>query len=77
MELPRQMLLTFDPQVSARFQADIKNAHGMLVDEINRKASKPLALAALAMTVSDPPTQAEVQAIADRCDELLEALQQP
>lgn len=75
MELPRQILLTVEPKLDARFQADIKNAHGMLVDKINRKAEKPIALDPLALTISNPPTQAQVQAIADRCDELLAALQ--
>lgn len=32
------------------------------------------AVANLNLTVSDPPTQAQVQAIADKVDELLEAL---
>lgn len=75
MSLQRQMLLTFDPKVGPRFQADIKNAHGILVDEINRKPDKPLSIALLALTVSNPPTQAQVQAVADKLDEVIAALQ--
>ncbi len=40
----------------------------------SQSAGLPAAVAPLAMTVSNPPTQAEVQAIADRFDQLLAAL---
>lgn len=73
--ITRQMLLAFESKLSTAFQSQIKNAHGTLVDEINRKSDKPLAVAELAMTASNPPTQAEVQAIADKVDALIAALQ--
>jgi len=73
--LTRQMLLAFEPKLSPEFQGQIKNAHGTLVDEINRKAAKPVpALALLALTVSNPPTQAQVQAIATKVDAVIAAL---
>jgi hypothetical protein len=37
-------------------------------------AMRPLAVDALSLTVSDPPTQAEVQSIADKLNELIGAL---
>ena len=40
-------------------------------------ARNPLTVARLEMAVSDPPTQAEVQAIADKIDELIDALKRP
>ncbi len=43
-----------------------------LYDGINAGSAGPvLEVAALSLTVSAPPTQAEVQAIADKLDELL------
>ena len=41
---------------------------------INGTSANSNAVATLGMTVSDPPTQAEVQAIADKIDELINAL---
>jgi hypothetical protein len=46
-----------------------------LVNERINHARNPLSLQPLALVVSDPPTQAEVQAVATRLDELLVALQ--
>ena len=40
-------------------------------------ARNPVTVARLDMAVSDPPTQAEVQAIADKIDELIDALKRP
>jgi hypothetical protein len=40
-------------------------------------AVKPTAVSGLGMVVSDPPTQAEVQALSDKCDELLAVLKGP
>ena len=37
----------------------------------------PTAVSPLGLTVSNPPTQAEMQAIADKLDELIGALQGP
>jgi hypothetical protein len=46
-----------------------------VTDAINANAAGPVgAVNALAMTVSSPPTQAQVQAIANKIDELLTAL---
>ena len=39
-------------------------------------ASRFAGMTALSLTISDPPTQAEVQAVANRLDEILAALQQ-
>lgn len=71
----RQMLLSLEPKLSAQFQAQIKNAYGTLADEVNRKAEKPRTIALLGLTVSNPPTQAEMQAVADKVDALVTALQ--
>ena len=40
-------------------------------------AAKAATVATLNLTVSNPPTQAEMQAIADKLDELITLLQQP
>ena len=42
--------------------------------EISNRALKPAAMSQLGLTVSNPPTQAEVQAIADKVDELIATL---
>jgi hypothetical protein len=46
-----------------------------LVDERINHARNPTSLFPLGLVVSDPPTQAEMQALATRLDELLVALQ--
>ena len=49
-------------------------------DCVNRtlgSARNPAAVAPLGLMVSAPPTQAEVQALADKLEELLAALQRP
>ncbi len=46
-----------------------------LNEAISATARNPSAVQPLAMVVSDPPTQAEVQQIANKVDELLAALQ--
>jgi hypothetical protein len=74
--IERQMLLGIEPKLSPEWQAQIRNAHGKLADEINRKGTRPVNMAALALTISATPTQAQVQAVADRCDALLTALMQ-
>lgn len=38
------------------------------------RASKPSGIAKLLSTISNPPTQAEVQALADKLDALIDAL---
>jgi hypothetical protein len=45
-----------------------------LEDAINGSSANSDSVTELGMTVSDPPTQAEVQAIADKLDELINAL---
>ena len=45
-----------------------------LHDEVENRCSKPAAVDPLAQTISDPPTQAEVQSIQDKLNELLAAL---
>jgi hypothetical protein len=47
---------------------------GQLSTAINTTATNCNAVALLNMTVVDPPTQAEVQAIASKLDELITAL---
>lgn len=69
-----QMLLGLEPKLSTQFQAQLRNAHTTLAEEINRKADRPHTIALLALTVSNPPTQAQVQAVADKLDEVLTAL---
>ena len=44
------------------------------VGRLMMSAVNPTAVSGLGMVVSDPPTQAEVQAIADKLDELLAVL---
>ncbi len=46
-----------------------------LLNERINHARNPTSLSALGLSVSDPPTQAEVQALAVRLDDLLTALQ--
>jgi hypothetical protein len=48
-----------------------------LDDAIADTARNPTTLTPLNMTVSDPPTQAEVQQIASQLDALLAELQRP
>ena len=43
--------------------------------EIAKFGPQPMSVTGLGLTVSDPPTQSEVQAIADKLDELINALQ--
>ncbi len=45
-----------------------------LVADIGGTSSNSNGVATLSMAVSDPPTQGEVQAIADKVDELINAL---
>lgn len=44
------------------------------VGRLAMTAVNPTAVAGLGMVVSDPPTQAEVQALADKLDELMTVL---
>jgi hypothetical protein len=45
-----------------------------ITDANNNSAGNPGGVAVLGLTVSNPPTQAEVQAVANKLDELLAAL---
>jgi hypothetical protein len=49
------------------------SAADLLADHANH-ARNPTGVSALGLTVSDPPTQAEMQALAGKVDELLTAL---
>ena len=60
--------------------ADIAQARALEDDCVNRAlgcALNPAGVALLALTVSNPPTQAEVQSLADKMDELITALKRP
>jgi len=45
-----------------------------LSDAIATTANNPGSIATLDMTVSDPPTQSEMQAVVDKLNELINAL---
>jgi hypothetical protein len=47
---------------------------GAMSAAIAANSSPPVALAPLNLTVSNPPTQAQVQALANKLDELINAL---
>ena len=67
--------MAFDPTLpvnnSPIISAQLRNQfNGLLA----LTAQNPVSLHGLGLTVSDPPTQAEVQAIADKVNELIFAL---
>ena len=45
-----------------------------IADNLDSIHAKLISLTPLGLTVSDPPTQADVQAIADKLDELINTL---
>ena len=59
------------PIVSAELRTQFSAAQ----DQLDILIGKVTNMSLLNLTVSDPPTQAEVQAIADQLDELLAELQ--
>ena len=54
-----------------------QNARSAIFFEELRKRTNIAAVADLNQNISDPPTEAEVQAISDKIDELLAALRLP
>ncbi len=54
--------------------AELRNQFNGLNVLIGNRAPVPLAVDPLSLTVSNPPTQAEVQAIGNKLDELITAL---
>jgi hypothetical protein len=74
MDIPAQMLLSFLPApVPPQVTGQLQNAYAMVAQAIKSKADR-VTIAALSLTVSDPPTQAEVAAIVAKVNELVEAL---
>ncbi len=65
----------FDPTKPATgspvSSAELRDQFNALEAEIEGTAYDPSSIAPLNLTVSDPPTRAEVQAIADKIDEML------
>jgi hypothetical protein len=47
------------------------------LNRLSTTARNPTALSGMGMVVSDPPTQAEVQAISNQLDSLLDLLKRP
>ncbi len=66
---------TFDPTKPAANSpvspAELRDQFNALEAEIEETAYDPSSIAPLGLTVSNPPTQAEVQAIANKIDEML------
>ncbi|MDB6125216.1 MAG: hypothetical protein JWQ71_4209 [Pedosphaera sp.] len=69
---------TFDPTKPANnspvSSAGLRNQLNALEEEIPQTAYAPNSIAPLNTTVSNPPAQAQVQAIADKIDEMLSSM---
>jgi hypothetical protein len=57
-----------------RFNQLLVALDNAVADVNNNSAANPGDVAALGLTVSNPPTQAQVQAVANKLDELIAAL---
>lgn len=68
--------LTLDSSQNATFggYVDVPSADGYRVNNVQVVGSQQSAIADLNQTISDPPTQAEVQAISDKVDAVLAML---
>jgi hypothetical protein len=64
--LPADNALIVSAELRVQFQA--------IADAFGDIRARFIAVAPLGLTVSNPPTQADVQAIADKLDELISAL---
>lgn len=76
---PANSVLITAAELRAQFtalNADIQTraTQAQLAAEISGTSSNSNGVATLGMTVSDPPTQGEVQALADKLDELINEL---
>ena len=69
--------LLLSPGLPGMTDPQLREAHRQLAEGVNSadaRVAKAAGLAKLALTVSNPPTQAQVQAVADKVDALIEAL---
>ena len=69
---------TFDPNLPADnseiVAGELRGQFQTLADGLDGIRARFVAVLPLALGVSDPPTQADVQAIADKLDELINSL---
>ena len=69
---------TLDPSLPADnsplSSSEMRDQFQAIADDLGGIHARLLAVAPLGLTVSNPPTQADVQAIADKLDELINSL---
>ena len=73
-ELPRDHSPLSSTEMRSQLNGLNDTLTGAISEAVNGCALNPWEVGPLGLTVSNPPTQAEVQAVADKLDQLIAAL---